>query len=248
LKLATKRSLQQTHISQASSSGANEGTETRDEESFDPIPKTPENTDNEGNGEENLGTNVGREEGHDEEEEEDELYRDVNINLGRGIQTTQEFKDSHVTLTPVNSDGQQQSSSVSSQFVTSMLNPTPDAGMESIFETTSQMDVQTPTSIAPLPMFAPTLTPSTIATITSTQQAPTPPTITPKEPMQTTFEMEDPSHPEFETGADDQPIVEPSQHPEWFSQQKKPPTPDCDWNKTLPATHGSIQPWISELA
>nr|GFB55322.1 hypothetical protein [Tanacetum cinerariifolium] len=32
------------------------------------------------------------------------------------------------------------SSSVSSQFVTSMLNPTPDAGMESIFQTTSQMD------------------------------------------------------------------------------------------------------------
>nr|GEU69518.1 hypothetical protein [Tanacetum cinerariifolium] len=29
---------------------------------------------------------------------------------------------------------------------------------------------------------------------------------------------------------------------------KKPPTPDRDWNKTLPAVHGSIQPWISELA
>nr|GEY89204.1 hypothetical protein [Tanacetum cinerariifolium] len=28
----------------------------------------------------------------------------------------------------------------------------------------------------------------------------------------------------------------------------KPPTPDRDWNKTLPATHGSIQPWISKLA
>nr|GFB29715.1 hypothetical protein [Tanacetum cinerariifolium] len=59
--------------------------ETRDEESFDPTPKTPKNTDDEGNGEENLGTNVGREEGHDEEDEEDELYRDVNINLGRGV-------------------------------------------------------------------------------------------------------------------------------------------------------------------
>nr|GFD17652.1 hypothetical protein [Tanacetum cinerariifolium] len=71
---------------------------------------------------------------------------------------------------------------------------------------------------------------------------------TAEEPMQTTFEIEEPSHPEFETGADDQPIVEPSQHPEWFSQQKKPPTPDRDWNKTLSTTHGSIQPWISELA
>nr|GFC61257.1 hypothetical protein [Tanacetum cinerariifolium] len=26
------------------------------------------------------------------------------------------------------------------------------------------------------------------------------------------------------------------------------PTPDRDWNKTLPATHRGIQPWISELA
>nr|GEX47730.1 hypothetical protein [Tanacetum cinerariifolium] len=71
---------------------------------------------------------------------------------------------------------------------------------------------------------------------------------TTEEPMQTTFEMEEPSHPEFETGADDQPIVDPSQHPEWFSQQKKLPTLDRDWNKTLLATHGSIQPWISDLA
>nr|GEX87295.1 hypothetical protein [Tanacetum cinerariifolium] len=149
LKLATKRSMQQTHISQASGSGADEGTEEQNEE-----------------------------------DEEDELYRDININLGRGIQmgdvhTTQEFEDSHVTLTPVNPDGQQQSSSVSSQFVTSMLNPTPDAGIESIFETTSQMDVPTLTSVAPLPVSVPTLTPSTIATITTTQQVPTPPTTDP---------------------------------------------------------------------
>nr|GEZ10510.1 hypothetical protein [Tanacetum cinerariifolium] len=163
--------------------------ETRDEESFDPIPKTLKNTDDEGNGKENLGMNVGREEGQDEEDEEDKLYRDVNINIGWGIQLgdvhqTQEFKDSHVTLTPVNHDGQQQSSSVSSQFVTSMLNPTPDAGMKSIFETTLQMDVQTPTSVAPLRVSAPTLTPSTIATITTTQQAPTPPTIAPSTLLQ----------------------------------------------------------------
>nr|GEV35546.1 hypothetical protein [Tanacetum cinerariifolium] len=36
-------------------------------------------------------------------------------------------------------------------------------------------------------------------------------------------------------------------HPEWFSQLKKPPSLDRDWNKTLPAVHGSIKPWISEL-
>nr|GEW60536.1 hypothetical protein [Tanacetum cinerariifolium] len=78
--------------------------ETRDEGSFDPNPKTPKSSDDEGNGEEDLGLNAGREEGHIKEEEEDELYRDVNINQGRGIQVTQEVEDSHVTLTPVNPD------------------------------------------------------------------------------------------------------------------------------------------------
>nr|GEX69718.1 hypothetical protein [Tanacetum cinerariifolium] len=173
LKLATKRSLQQTYISQVSGSGADKGTgsipgvpdvptdeseeeiswNSTDEEVDDDEGKdgdgddegnvgddgeegddddkqnddeahddddqedveNDEDDEKEGNGEENLGTNVGREEGHDEEEEEDELYRDVNINLGRGIQlgdvhTTQKVKDSHMTLTPINPDGQQQSS------------------------------------------------------------------------------------------------------------------------------------------
>nr|GEY25162.1 retrovirus-related Pol polyprotein from transposon TNT 1-94 [Tanacetum cinerariifolium] len=106
--------------------------ETRDEESFDPIPQTPKNSDDEGKGEEDLGLNVGGEEENVEKDEEDELYKDVNINQGRG--------------------------------------------MESIFETTLQLDVQTPTSVAPLPMAAPTMPPSTIATITTTSQAPIPPT------------------------------------------------------------------------
>nr|GEV53435.1 hypothetical protein [Tanacetum cinerariifolium] len=65
-----------------------------------------------------------------------------------------------------------------------MLNPTPDAGIESIFETTSQVDVQTLTLVAPLPVSAPTLTPSTIATITTVQQAPTPPTTAPSTLLQ----------------------------------------------------------------
>nr|GEW26836.1 reverse transcriptase domain, reverse transcriptase zinc-binding domain protein [Tanacetum cinerariifolium] len=70
-----------------------------------------------------------------------------------------------------------------------------------------------------------------------------------EEPLKTTQDLEEPSHQEFETCAvDDQPISEASQHPEWFQKQTKPPTPDCAWNKTLPATHESIQPWISDLA
>nr|GEU59148.1 hypothetical protein [Tanacetum cinerariifolium] len=143
--------------------------EIRDEESFDPVPQTPKDSEDEGDGKEDLSLNVGREEGHVEDEEEYELYRDVNINQRRRIQSNLEVEDSHVTLTSVNPNGQQQSSSVSSQFVTSMLNLTLDVGMESIFKTTSQLDVQTPTSVAPLPMSAPTMTSSTIATITTSQ-------------------------------------------------------------------------------
>nr|GFA73256.1 hypothetical protein [Tanacetum cinerariifolium]GFA73918.1 hypothetical protein [Tanacetum cinerariifolium] len=52
----------------------------------------------------------------------------------------------------------------------------------------------------------------------------------------------------FETGTEDQPIVQSSQHPEWFSQSKKPLTPNCDWNKTLQAVQESTQTWISDLA
>nr|GFA56864.1 hypothetical protein [Tanacetum cinerariifolium] len=70
-----------------------------------------------------------------------------------------------------------------------------------------------------------------------------------EEPMQTTQDLEEPSHQEFETGAaDDQHVAEASQHPEWFQKQTKPLTHDRAWNKTLPATHGGIQPWISDLA
>nr|GFC65532.1 hypothetical protein [Tanacetum cinerariifolium] len=69
-----------------------------------------------------------------------------------------------------------------------------------------------------------------------------------EEPVQTTCQMEEPSHPMFETGADDQPIVQTSQHPKWFSQPRRPPSPDHDWNKTLPATQGDAQSWISKLA
>nr|GEX48245.1 reverse transcriptase domain-containing protein [Tanacetum cinerariifolium] len=51
--------------------------EPKNEESFDPIIQTPENSDDEGNDDPNLGLNVGSEEGQDAEDDEDELYKDV---------------------------------------------------------------------------------------------------------------------------------------------------------------------------
>nr|GFC74629.1 hypothetical protein [Tanacetum cinerariifolium] len=87
--------------------GESEEKETREEEeeSFDPISRTPKYNEDDGN---------------------DELYRDVDSNQGRGLQVSQDIEDSHVTLTPVHPDGQQESSTVSS-FVTSMLNSTSNA-------------------------------------------------------------------------------------------------------------------------
>nr|GFC72711.1 hypothetical protein [Tanacetum cinerariifolium] len=60
--------------------------------------------------------------------------------------------------------------------------------------------------------------------------------------------MEETSHPVFETGADDQPIVQTSQHHGWFSQPRRPPSPDRAWNTALPAAQGDAQSWISDLA
>nr|GFB21882.1 hypothetical protein [Tanacetum cinerariifolium] len=342
-------------VSESERESDEEETRQEEEESFDPIPKTPEG-------------------------------------------------NSHVTLTLVQPDGPQESSSVSS-FVTNMLNPISDAGVESIFTTTSSpiVSLQTPTPI---------MTASTIATITTSSDAPIPPTTIPStilenlptfnsvfrfderlRSLETTFseyrqtnpfvnavsailendeflrnidenmkkiikghvksqvkeqvtrilprieesvnatleaevltrssyssrtsyaigadlsEMElkkiliekmegnksiqreddDQEGPsagsdrgskrrrergehasastpsETATGstgrsttgsqsrqlsasADDQPIVQTSQHPEWFSQPRRPPSPDGDWNKTLLAVQGDAQSWISVLA
>nr|GEY88941.1 hypothetical protein [Tanacetum cinerariifolium] len=69
-----------------------------------------------------------------------------------------------------------------------------------------------------------------------------------EEPVQTTCQMEEPPHLVFEIGADDQPIVQTAQPPEWFSQPKRPPSPNHDWDQTLPVTQGDAQSWISVLA
>ncbi|GJS90502.1 hypothetical protein Tco_0773138, partial [Tanacetum coccineum] len=70
-----------------------------------------------------------------------------------------------------------------------------------------------------------------------------------EEPMHTAKDLEEPAHQEFVTGdTEDKPDEETSQLPDWFQKLAKPPTPDRDWNKTLPAAHGPVQPWLSTLA
>nr|GEY60855.1 hypothetical protein [Tanacetum cinerariifolium] len=129
--------------------------EDKDEESFDSIVQTPsqvENTDDEDNNEDSHGMNVEGNEGGNEEDDADELYRDVNIYLeGRDIQM---------------------SSSVSSCFISNMLNPSPDTGIDSIFESTPRVDVLVMTT-AELPLLSTiTLPPPSIPIISHVQQTP----------------------------------------------------------------------------
>nr|GEU78588.1 retrovirus-related Pol polyprotein from transposon TNT 1-94 [Tanacetum cinerariifolium] len=133
----------------------------------EPKDRESESKDN-GNGKEDQGLRISEEERIHEEEEADELYRDVDINQGRGLQVSQDIDDSHVTLTPVHSDGQQESS-LTSSFVTSLLNLIINPGMESIFTTASSF-------VTPLPSPTSTMTPSIITTTRTASQPPIPPT------------------------------------------------------------------------
>ncbi|GJT14333.1 hypothetical protein Tco_0861375 [Tanacetum coccineum] len=170
--------------------------EDNEEEGSDLRVQTPshyESTNDEESDEVTHGANIKGEELDEEvtkeEEKANELYRDVNVNLeGRDtemtdaprtiIQTTQVIEDTHVIITPVNPEGQQQSSSVSSGFVSNMFNPIPDTGIDSIFnlnaESTSLVDVPVTTIAEPPLSSTTTLPPPTIPLITHLQQTPAP--------------------------------------------------------------------------
>nr|GEW73964.1 hypothetical protein [Tanacetum cinerariifolium] len=69
------------------SEGESEEEETREEEdeNFDPIPRIPEESEEKSNDEEEQELRLSEEVRIQEEEDADELYRDVNINQGRGL-------------------------------------------------------------------------------------------------------------------------------------------------------------------
>nr|GFA47778.1 hypothetical protein [Tanacetum cinerariifolium] len=357
-----------------------EETREHEEESFDPIPRTPEDDEDDDNNKEDQGLRIGEEERMQEEEDTEELYRDVDINQGRGLQVSQETEDSHVILTPTQSDAQQESSWTSS-FMTNLLNPitdpdsiqrenddflkTIDENMKKIIKEQVKTQVKAQvTRIFPrieeavnAQLEAEVLTRSSHSSRTSyavaadlsemelkkilidkmegkksiqrsdeqrnlykvlveaydadktildtygeltilkrrreddDQEGPSAGSdrgskrrrergehasaSTPskpatgsagrsttrsqsrqlsasesafvEEPVQTTCQMEEPSHLVFETSAEDQPIIQTTLHPEWFSQPRRPPTPDRDWNKSVLAAQGNAQSWISAL-
>nr|GEY16494.1 hypothetical protein [Tanacetum cinerariifolium] len=161
------------------SDGVSEEEETtkKEEESFDPILRTPKDGEDDGNGEVDQGLRISEEERMHKEEEADELYRDVDINQGKGLQVSQDIEDSHMTLTLTHSDGQQESSSTLS-FMTNLLNLIIDPGIESIFTTGSS-------TVNPIPSPKSTMTPSIITTTTTASQPLIPPTPIPSDVLQT---------------------------------------------------------------
>ncbi|GJU63025.1 hypothetical protein Tco_1244860 [Tanacetum coccineum] len=181
--------------------------EDKEEEGSDLRVHTPSNyesTDDEESDEEIQGVNVEGEEMDveetNEEDEANELYSDVKINLeGRDtemtdalrtiVQTTQVIEDTHVIITPVNPEAQQHSSSVSSGFVSNMLNPSLDTGIDSIFnlntESTSLIDILVTTITEPPLLSTTTLPPPPTPVITHLQQTPIPtPTTVPSSSLQ----------------------------------------------------------------
>ncbi|GKE51029.1 hypothetical protein Tco_1486185, partial [Tanacetum coccineum] len=127
------------------------------------------------------------EEETNEEEEVNELYRDVNVNMERrdtemtdalqtNVQGTQVIEDTHVIITAVTSKVQQQSSSVSSGFISNMLNPNPNTGIDSILnlntESTSLVDVPVTTNVEMPPSSVTTPPPPLIHLIQPLQQTP----------------------------------------------------------------------------
>ncbi|GKF93451.1 hypothetical protein Tco_0280170, partial [Tanacetum coccineum] len=130
------------HSSHASGSGADEGTgvalgvpDVPDYDSEDDI--SWKSSDDDQVVEQAQDDEDDRISSSDDEDSDNEVE-------GANVQATQEIEDTHVTLTLVNPDGQQQSSSVSSGFVSNMLNLNQDTGVDDIFrqhtEATSLID------------------------------------------------------------------------------------------------------------
>ncbi|GJW27140.1 hypothetical protein Tco_0040951 [Tanacetum coccineum] len=157
--------------------------EDKEEEGSDLRVQTPsyfETTDDETYDEVTQGDNVDGEELDDEEinKEADvnELYRDVNVNL-KGRDT--EMKDALLS----------NSSSVSSGFISNMLNPNPDIGIDSILnlntESTSLVDVPVTLNVEMPPSSVTILPPPPIPLVQPQKQSPFPtPTIVPSTSLQ----------------------------------------------------------------
>nr|GEY14619.1 hypothetical protein [Tanacetum cinerariifolium] len=202
--------------------------------------------------EEDLGLNVGEEERHVEEEEEDKLYRDVNINQGKGIQATLEVEDSHAwnrflrqhhkwmysllpslrTLEANFSEFTQTNQfagavsaipEIVQQYMDQRINEAVKVAVQIQFDrlcdeaqkendeflktVDENIEGKEPES-ASAPSETATRSADRSTKGSRSRQASASEFAIAEEPVQTTFQMDEPSHLEFDTCADDQPIVQ----------------------------------------
>nr|GEZ55807.1 hypothetical protein [Tanacetum cinerariifolium] len=268
------------------SDGENEEQETREEaeESFDPIPRTPEDNEDTGNGEKDQGLRISEEERIHEEEEPVKLYRDVDINQGRGLQVSKDIDDSHVTLTPVHSDGQQESSSTTASQPPIPPAPIPSEVLQNLltFESVFRFKNRVKSLEVNFSEFMWTnQSPKAVSNILDEQRNLYKALVEAYEADKTILDSYGESAIPKRGREDDDDQERPSTGSDRGSKRRrkgrvhasantlskpatrsagrlpvrwrnphirKPPTPDRDWNKTLPAIQGSAQSWISELA
>nr|GFB25522.1 hypothetical protein [Tanacetum cinerariifolium] len=79
LKIATESGEGDDEETESDGESEDEETREQEEESFDPIPRTPKDDEDDGNDEEDQGLRISDEERMHEEEKADELYRDMLI-------------------------------------------------------------------------------------------------------------------------------------------------------------------------
>nr|GFC89175.1 hypothetical protein [Tanacetum cinerariifolium] len=85
-------------VSESEGESDEEETRQKEEESFDPIPRTPEGSEDESNDEEDQELRLSEKARIQEEEEADELYHDVNINQGRAFRFDERLRSLETTF------------------------------------------------------------------------------------------------------------------------------------------------------
>ncbi|GJU89939.1 uncharacterized mitochondrial protein-like protein [Tanacetum coccineum] len=142
---------------------AKQDEEVNEEDSFDPRVQTPSHVES------------------TDDEDSDDVIQDANVEgdmINEENTHEEETEDTHVILTaPINLEGQQQSSYVSSDFIYNMINPRPDTTIDLIFtlntEATSLVDVLVTTIVEP-PLPSP---PTPLITHMQKTPVPTPTTV-----------------------------------------------------------------------
>nr|GEY83471.1 retrovirus-related Pol polyprotein from transposon TNT 1-94 [Tanacetum cinerariifolium] len=253
-----------------SDEGDNEATESdresedevkreQEEESFDPIPQTPEESEDDDNNEKDQGLRIGEEERRQEEKEADELYRDSDAQ--QESSSTSSFMTN--LLNPLIDPASQlptPPTQIPSLDLQSLLtfasvfrfedrvksledNFSNIPGNKSIQRSDEQQNLYK--ALVEAYDVDKTILESYEESVILKRR-------------REDDDQEGPSTGSdrggtcadyvLEIGAEDQPIIQTTQHPEWFSQPRRPPTPDRNWNKSVPAAEGNAQSWISALA